>query len=247
LILNSPSCALITGSATGIGRAAAIRLARAGINVAINYSRSKQEAIETQKMAEAEGVKSIVCKADVSDEKAVVEMVDSTVAAFGRLDILVNNAGTTHFVPMSNLDGLEDAHWDRIMAVNVKGLFYCCRAAAPHLKKQKGVILNVTSVAGITGVGSSIAYAASKAAAISVTKSLARVLAPDVRVNSIAPGIVMTRWVEGHEDHVEKLSAQTPLERAATAEDVAELIYAYSHHADFITGQNIVIDGGMFM
>jgi len=192
-------------------------------------------------------VKSIVCKADVSDEKAVVEMVDSTVAAFGRLDILVNNAGTTHFVPMSNLDGLEDAHWDRIMAVNVKGLFYCCRAAAPHLKKQKGVILNVTSVAGITGVGSSIAYAASKAAAISVTKSLARVLAPDVRVNSIAPGIVMTRWVEGHEDHVEKLSAQTPLERAATAEDVAELIYAYSHHADFITGQNIVIDGGMFM
>ena len=198
-------------------------------------------------MVEAEGVKSIVCKADVADEEAVIEMVNMTIKAFGRLDILVNNAGTTHFVPMGDLSGLEDVHWDRIMAVNVKGLFYCCRAAAPHLKKQKGTILNVTSVAGITGVGSSIAYAASKAAAISVTKSLARVLAPDVRVNSIAPGIVMTRWVEGHEDHVEKLSAQTPLERAATAEDVAELIYAYTHHADFITGQNIVIDGGMFM
>ncbi|MBX2821166.1 MAG: SDR family oxidoreductase [Rhodothermaceae bacterium] len=239
--------ALITGSATGIGRAAAVRLAKAGINIAINYSRSEQEAIETQKMVEAEGVKSIVCKADVADEKAVVEMVDAAVDAFGQLDILVNNAGTTHFVPMGNLDGLEDVHWDRIMAVNVKGLFYCCRAATPHLKKQKGVILNVTSVAGVTGVGSSIAYAASKAAAISVTKSLARVLAPDVRVNSIAPGIVMTRWVKGHEDHVETLSAQTPLGRAATAEDVAELIYAYTHHADFITGQNIVIDGGMFM
>ena len=239
--------ALITGSATGIGRAAAIRLAQAGVHVAVNYSRSEQDALETQRLVEAEGVQCIVCKADVSDEEAVRAMVNIVVDTFGGIDILVNNAGTTHFVPMADLEGLEDAHWDRIMGVNVKGLFYCSRAAAPSLKARKGVILNVTSVAGVTGVGSSIAYAASKAAAISVTKSLARVLAPDVRVNSIAPGIVMTRWVEGHEDHVEKLSAETPLGRAASPEDIAELIYAYSHHAEFVTGQNIVIDGGMFM
>lgn len=239
--------ALITGSATGIGRAAAIRLARAGINIAINYSRSEEEAEVTRQLVEGEGVRCVVCKADVSDESAVQRMVDTVVATFGRLDILVNNAGATHFVPMDDLDGLKDEHWDRIMSVNVKGLFYCSRAAANALKEQKGIILNVTSIAGVTGMGSSIAYAASKAAAISVTKSLARVLAPDVRVNSIAPGIVLTRWVEGHEDHIEKYSAQTPLKRAATPEDVAELIYAYTHHAEFVTGQNIIIDGGMFM
>src|SRR5699024_4779833 len=117
-------------------------------------------------------------------------MVQATIEQLGRLDIVVNNAGTTTFIPHNDLEALKEEHWDQVMNVNVKGLFYTCRAAAPELKKNKGCIINITSVAGLTGGGSSIAYSASKAAAVSVTKSLARVLAPEVRVNGVAPGVV---------------------------------------------------------
>jgi 3-oxoacyl-[acyl-carrier protein] reductase len=126
-------------------------------------------------------------------------------------------------------------------------MFFCCRAAAGELKKRKGCIINITSVAGLMGLGSSIAYAASKAAAISLTKSLARVMAPEVRVNGIAPGIVLTRWVEGQEDHVQRLARGTPMGRIATAEDVSEVVYALITQAGFVTGQSIVVDGGMFI
>lgn len=239
--------ALITGSATGIGRAIALRLAREGVHIIINYSRSQKEALETQKEIEACGVQSMLAQADVSDDVEVRRMVQESIGKFGRLDILVNNAGVTNFVAHEDLEGLKDEYWDRVMNVNVKGMFHCCRAAAAELKKQKGCIINITSIAGMTGLGSSIAYAASKAAAISVTKSLARVLAPEVRVNSIAPGVVRTRWVEGHEEHVERLAGGTPLGRVATPEDVAEVAYSLIAHSHFVTGQNIIVDGGMFM
>lgn len=239
--------ALITGSATGIGRAIALRLAREGVHIIINYSRSHKEALETQKDIEACGVQSLLAQADVSDDVEVRRMVQETIGKFGRLDILVNNAGVTNFVAHEDLEGLKDEYWDRVMNVNVKGMFHCCRAAAAELKKQKGCIINITSIAGMTGLGSSIAYAASKAAAISVTKSLARVLAPEVRVNSISPGVVRTRWIEGHEEHVERLAGGTPLGRVATPEDVAEVAYSLIAHSHFVTGQNIVVDGGMFM
>lgn len=239
--------ALITGGATGIGRATALRLARAGVAIAINYAHSEREAVETEREIASLGVSTALCRADVSNDEAVRAMIQRVLDRFGRLDFLINNAGTTDFVPMDDLDGLEDRHWDRVMNVNVKGLFYCARAAREALLSSRGCIVNVTSVAGVTGQGSSIAYAASKAAAISLTKSLARIFAPEVRVNSIAPGIVMTRWVKGHEDHVERYSQQTPMGRAAEPEDVAELIYAVTHHAPLVTGGNLVIDGGMFM
>lgn len=239
--------ALITGSATGIGRAIALRLAREGVHVAINYSRSEQEARETQEAVEAHGVKSLLCKADVSDDADVRLMVEETIRAFGRLDFLINNAGVTNFVEHRDLEGLKEEYWDRVMDVNVKGMFQCCRAAAEELRKQKGCIINITSIAGMTGLGSSIAYAASKAAAISVTKSLARVMAPEVRVNSISPGIVQTRWVEGQEEHIHRLAEGTPLGRIATPDDVSEVAYSLLAHSHFVTGQNIVVDGGMFM
>jgi 3-oxoacyl-[acyl-carrier protein] reductase len=239
--------ALITGGGTGIGRAIALRLAQAGAAVSLNYSRSEADAQATADEIQAAGGKARICQADVANDAQVRSMVAEAADAYGRLDILVNNAGVTNFVPQEDLEGLEEAYWDRALGVNVKGMFFCCRAAAPHLKKQGGSIVNVTSVAGLTGLGSSIAYAASKAAAISLTKSLARVLAPEVRVNSLAPGIVMTRWVEGHEDHVEKLAAGTPMGRAATPEDVAEVAFANITQAAFVTGQNLVIDGGMFI
>lgn len=238
--------ALITGGGTGIGRACGLRLAQEGVQIVVNYSHSEREALDTQKDLEASGVGAIICKASVRDDQAVREMVKKTLQRFGRLDILINSAGTTRYVGHDDLEGLKDEYWNEIMDVNVVGLFRCCRAAADALRKQRGCIVNITSIAGLSGRGSSIAYAASKAAAISVTKSLARVFAPDVRVNSIAPGIVLTRWVEGQEDHVERLSKGTPLGRAAGPQDVAEVAYFLVGSAGFVTGQTWVVDGGMF-
>lgn len=239
--------ALITGGGTGIGRATCLRLAQEKVNIAINYSRSEKDALETKKDVEAFGVKCEIYKADVSSDQEIREMIARVINDFGKLDILVNNAGMTHFVKHHDLEGMKEEYWDDVWAVNVKGLFFCCRAAAPELKKTNGVIVNITSIAGLTGLGSSIAYAASKAAAISVTKSLARVLAPEVRVNSIAPGIVQTRWVKGHEDHIAHLAGNTPMQRVAVPEDVAELAYGVIAHAGFVTGQTIVVDGGAFI
>ncbi len=239
--------ALVTGSATGIGRAVALRLAEEGVNIAINYSKSRQEAVDTLHEIEQKGVEGLLCQATVADDQEVRRMVAQTLERFGRLDILINNAGVTDFVGHDDLEGLKEAYWDRAMDVNVKGMFFCCRAAAEALKKQRGCIVNVTSVAGVTGLGSSIAYAASKAAAISVTKSLARVLAPEVRVNSVAPGIVDTRWVKGHEDHIRHLAKDTPLGRIAAPVDVAEVVYSLIAHSAFVTGQNVVVDGGKFI
>lgn len=236
---------LITGGATGIGRATALRFAAAGAHVAINYSRSATEARDTADAAAERGVEAECFQADVADDAAVRAMVDEVIKRFGRLDVLVNNAGTTAYVAHDDLEGLTEEIWDRILAVNLKGIFFCCRAAADELKRNGGAIINITSLGGITGGGSSMAYAASKAAAISLTKSLARVFAPQVRVNALAPGIVMTRWVAGREDHVRRYSEGTPMGRAATAEDVADMALGLATGGDFVTGQTIVVDGGM--
>ncbi len=239
--------ALITGGGTGIGRAISLRLAREGVNIAINYSSSEEEARETRSEVEALGARSLLYKADVASDEQVRGMVTETIEELGRLDILVNNAGVTYFVDHADLEGLKEGHWDRIMGVNVKGMFFCCRAAFQELKKCKGCVINITSVGGLTGLGSSIAYAASKAAAISLTKSLARVMAPEVRVNGIAPGIVKTRWVAGQDEHIERYAGRTPLGRVAGPDDVAEVAYALVAHSGFVTGQVIVVDGGAFI
>ena len=239
--------ALVTGGGTGIGRAISIALAALSIDVAVNYSRSQQEALDTVAAIEKNGGKAVVVQANVAKDAEVRTMVQTVVEQFGQLDYLVNCAGTTVYVDMPDLEGLKPEYWDEIMDVNVKGLFSVCRAAAPHLKKTHGSIVNITSVAGITGMGSSIAYAASKAAAISVTKSLARVLAPEVRVNSVAPGIVLTRWVEGREAHVKNLGEHTPLGRCCSAEDVADVAVPLLVNAAMMTGQTVVVDGGAFL
>ena len=239
--------ALVTGGGTGIGRAVSLALAALSIDVAVNYSRSQQEALDTAVEIKKAGVQAITLQANVAKDNEVRTMVQTVVDQFGRLDYVVNCAGTTVYVDMPDLEGLKPEFWDEIMDVNVKGLFSVCRAAAPHLKKTRGSIVNITSVAGITGMGSSIAYAASKAAAISVTKSLARVLAPEVRVNSVAPGIVLTRWVDGREAHVKKLGEHTPLGRCCSAEDVADVAIPLLVNATMMTGQTVVVDGGAFL
>ncbi len=165
-------------------------------------------------------------------------------SAFGGLDVLVNNAGTTHFVEHTDLDGLTESVWDEILQVNLKGTFYGCRAAMPHLKSRGGNVVNIASVAGLQGSGSSIAYAASKGAVITLTKSLAKAFAPEVRVNAVAPGPVQTRWLADHQDMVADAIKVTPLRRVATPEDVADAAVFLADVATLMTGQVVVVDGG---
>jgi 3-oxoacyl-[acyl-carrier protein] reductase len=243
----SRKVALVTGSATGAGRAIALRFARRGFAVAVNYSRSESEANETFAQVRALGVPAILCRATVADDGQVRAMVERCRAELGGLDVLVNNAGMTHFIPHADLDAVTDAAWDEIFQVNLKGAFYASRAAMPLLTERKGCVVNVSSVAGLRGHGSSIPYSASKAAMNCLTKSLARAFAPDVRVNAVAPGPIRTRWLKGHEDHVEKAIAQTPMRRAATPDDVADVVEFLALGTSLVTGQVVVVDGGRTM
>ena len=239
--------ALVTGSATGIGRAAAVRFAREGLAVAVNYSRSEKEAKETLAQVQSHGVPAILCRADVADDQAVRAMVGRCVSELGGLDVLVNNAGATHFIDHQDLDALTDEVWDEILGVNLKGTFYCCRAALPALQQREGSIINVTSVAGLGGDGSSIPYAASKAALNCLTKSLARAFAPQVRVNAVAPGPVLTRWLADHTEMVERSLLATPMRRAAVPEDIADTIAYLALGTHLVTGQVLIVDGGRTM
>lgn len=235
---------LVTGGATGIGKAVAIKLANKGANIAINYTKSMKEAEETLEEVKTFGADGLLVRANVADNTQVKNMCQQIIKKFGTIDILVNNAGTTNFVALEDLDGMKDEYWNNVFNVNVKGIFHTSRACQKELKKNRGCIVNITSIAGINGTGSSMAYAASKAAGISVTKSLARAMAPEVRVNSIAPGIVLTRWVNGQEEHIGKHSNGTLLGRVAQPDDVANMVYGLVAGGDFVTGQTIVVDGG---
>ncbi len=239
--------AIVTGGGTGIGRATALLLARKGAAVAVNYSRSEDEAAATARDIETAGGRAIAVRANVSQEGQVRAMVAAVVDRFGGVDLLVNNAATTRYIAMDDLDGVDDDVWDTIFAVNVKGAFYCARAVAPHMRTRGGgAIVTIGSVAGFTGDGSSLPYAVSKAAIIGLTRSLARALAPEIRVSSVAPGIVETRWVAGREEHVRRLSASSLLQRTATPDDIAEAVCALLSQ-DAMTGQTVVVDGGVVL
>jgi NAD(P)-dependent dehydrogenase (short-subunit alcohol dehydrogenase family) len=242
--------AIVTGGGTGIGRAVALRLAKAGARaVVVNYARSTDEAEATAAELDALGAEGIAHRADVADEAQVKAMIAEAVGRFGRLDVLVNNAGTTHFIPHADIDALTEDVWNDILSVNLKGTFYCCRAAAPELRKTKGAIVNVASVAGHRATGSSIAYAVSKAGVIQLTRALALALAPEVRVNSVSPGLVSTRWFrkrfgdEAAEAQEESFASTTPTQSIATPDQVAQAVMAFIDN-DILTGQDLVIDGG---
>lgn len=244
---NSP-VALITGGGTGVGRATALALAQRGYDLALNYSRSAQEAEETAAAARQQGVRAITVQCDVADDAQVRQMLARCGQELGRLDVLVNNAGMTYFVEHRDLEGLTEAMWDRILAVNLKGPFFVTRAAAELLRASGGgSIVNVASVAGIAGSGSSIAYAASKGGLITMTKSLARALAPHIRVNAVCPGPILSRWLVGHEEMIQAALAVTPLARASTPEEIAEVIVFLACDAAMMTGQAVVVDGGRTM
>jgi 3-oxoacyl-[acyl-carrier protein] reductase len=239
--------ALVTGSATGIGRATALLLARRGLAVAVNYSRSEKEAEQTLEDVKRHGVPAILCRGNVANEAEVRAMVRRCREELGGLDVLVNNAATTRFIDHADLDALTDEVWQEILGVNVMGTFYCCRAALPLLQQRQGAIVNVTSIAGLQGDGSSIPYAASKAAGNCLTKSLARAFAPRVRVNAVAPGPVLTRWLADHRDRVERYVQQTPMRQAASPEQIAEVVAFLALDASLVTGQVLIVDGGRTM
>jgi 3-oxoacyl-[acyl-carrier protein] reductase len=250
----SGKAAIVTGSAVGVGRATALGLARRGANVVVNYSRSEAEAQQTAADVQALGAAALVVRADVSQDDQVRDMVKRALDRFGSVDVLVNNAAITRFIDFRDLDGLGEDVWDRILAVNVKGVFFCSRAVVPHMKQQGGgCIVNISSVAGITGAGSSIAYCASKAAVINLTMAFARTFAPEVRVNCVAPGFIDTRWhsarpeVADYDALKERVAQGTPLARVCAAGDIAQVVLSLIEGADFVTGQTLVVDGGGLM
>ncbi|MBE1445177.1 SDR family NAD(P)-dependent oxidoreductase [Paenibacillus sp. OAS669] len=236
--------AIVTGGGTGIGKAVSIALAERGASVVVNYSRSQAEAEETVRQIRSQGGNAIAICADVSRESEVKEMINTAVQQLGAIDLLVNNASITRHIPMDDLESASEEVWDELFAVNVKGMFYCARAAAPFMKsKKQGAIVNLGSIAGHTGLGSSLPYAVSKAAVQGLTKSLARALSPYIRVNCIIPGAVATRWWSGREEQMKRLAPSLLLQRIATPEDIAQLICS-TLEQEAMTGQLITVDSG---
>jgi 3-oxoacyl-[acyl-carrier protein] reductase len=242
--------ALVTGAASGIGRSTALQLARVGYDVVINYSTSGSKARATAHDAEEAGVATLVFQADVSDDAAVRAMLAAIQKRFGRLDALVNNAGTTVSTPPTDLEGLTVEAWDRVFAVNVRGLWQVTRAAVPLLQQaSNAAIVNLASIAGLRPGPQPLPYAASKAAVANLTKTLAGALGPNIRVNAVAPGWMEGDWMmrtlgEHYERLMERRARATPLKRCATAEDVAETIVSLIVSNPFVNGEIIVIDGG---
>jgi 3-oxoacyl-[acyl-carrier protein] reductase len=242
--------ALVTGSATGVGRACALRLAKLGHDVVVNYSRSESDAAETVRLVESLGARPLLIRCDVSDDAQVRSMLTATQREFGRLDVLVNNAATTYFIDHRKLEDLTEEKWDRILAVNLKGPFFVTRAAVPLLKKSPAAaVVNVSSVAGIAGSGSSIAYCASKGALNTMTKSLARALAPEIRVNAVCPGPIDTRWIRAWKSDADlaAMTADYPLPRPAQPDDIADAVVYLATGTPLTTGQCLVVDGGRTM
>lgn len=244
--------AIVTGSATGLGAAVALRLADNGARVVINYTKSIREAEETLGLAQAKGVETLLAQGDISNDEDCRRIVKQTVDKWGRVDMLVNNAGTTKFADHADLNALNADDFLNIYKTNVVGAFQMIRAAEPYLKASGfGRVVNVSSIAGVLGVGSSVAYAASKGALNTMTFSLARALAPEIRVNAVCPGFIGTRWFSerfGPETYariVEHNKQSTPLQRAGTPEDIAEAIAFFcGEGARHITGETLLSDAG---
>ena len=243
----SGKCALVTGGSNGIGAATVRMLAQAGARVMIGYNSSQERARKL--LAELPGAGHVIQKIELEDSASTAAAGASAGEKFGRLDVLVNSAGFTKPIAHGNLDALDDAFMDKMLIANVRGPFSMVRACAPLMKKSgDAVIINVSSISGFTGSGSSIAYVASKAAIDNISLALARVLGPEIRVMCVSPGAVATDFVAGRgRPELEKLAMAAPLKRVTEPEDVALAIMACITHMPMSTGGRIVVDGGRFL
>ena len=245
---------IVTGASVGMGREIAVRFAGLGAKVLVNYASAKDSAKETAAIITNAGGTAVLCRADVSREADADRLAAVAVGEFGKIDILVNNAGVTSFIPFSDLDAAGAEVWTKLYATNVMGAFFCARAAAREMKKTGGgVIVNNASVAGQRPSGSSIPYCASKAALIQLTNCLAATLGPDIRVNSVSPGVIAdTRWNAGRPgydpEQAHKTGAELSLlKRTGTSADVAgAVLFLASDEAAFCTGIDIRVDGGRY-
>jgi 3-oxoacyl-[acyl-carrier protein] reductase len=256
---KSGKVAIVTGSATGLGASCAIDLAERGWNVVINYTKSKKEADETYEAVKAKGVEAILVQADMGQDADCRKLAAETLKKWGRIDGLVNNAGTTKFQNQGDLDGVTPEDFDRILRVNVTGPYMMSRAVFPTMKKQweekqeRGSIVNISSIAGVMGVGSSIPYACSKGALNTLTLTLARWFSPSVRVNTVCPGFIQTRWLLGGmgEENYNKLKQSqeqtAPLRQAGTPEQMAEAVMFFLTSASNITGEFLIVDAGIHL
>ncbi len=252
-------CAIVTGSASGLGAATAAILAKAGARIVINYSSSQKEAEQTADLCRGAGGEVVVVQGDVSRDEDCRRIV-AAASPWGRLDALINNAGATKHMPHDNLDGLSAEDFQRLFGVNTIGPFQMVRAARSLLEagaKASGrasSVVNVSSVAGISGIGSSVAYAASKGALNTITLSLARALAPLIRVNAVCPGYIDTPWftkgrgIDGAAKVRDAVVAKVPLKRASTAEDVASLVcFLATPQSSNMTGEVVRMDAGLHL
>jgi 3-oxoacyl-[acyl-carrier protein] reductase len=242
--------ALVTGASRGIGRATALALAGHGYDLVINHSASEAAAHRVAQEVRARGTGALVARADVADETAVRRMVAIARDSYGRIDALVNNAGATVDVPPSDLDGLDLADWDRVFAVNVRGVFCVTRACVPLLRAApQAAVVNTASIAGLRPGPQPFPYAASKAAVVNLTRTLAGALGPEIRVNAVAPGWIEGDWMaarlgENYPRLMERRARRTPLRRCVTAGDVAATIVSLVTSNPFVTGEVVVVDGG---
>ncbi len=237
---------VVTGGGTGLGRAMCLHFARERAAVIVNYSKSKERAQEVVDRIGASGGQAAAIQADVSRDSQARQLIEKSVARFGRLDILINNAGWTRFIPHNELEKLSEEVLENTWSVIVKAPIYCTRAAVPHLKATgAGSVINITSSAAYTAMGSSVIYCAAKAALASITKSMARALAPEIRVNAIAPGFVDTGFVNWSPEVLEHLKRKTRLGRPVVSEDIAAAAVYLAADAHATTGQTILVDGGV--
>ena len=240
--------AVVTGSTKGVGLAIAESLGGAGASLVINCSSSQQSADEIVSRLPGSAERHMACRANVTSGEEIVSMASWVRDRYGRCDILVNNAGFTRFIPHDKLDDLTEEIFDRTIQTNLKGAFICTRAFAPLLRlNPPGLIVNISSIAATSAVGSSIAYCASKAALVNMTKSLARALAPDIRVNAVSPCLIDTEFTKDFGEYRERQIELTPLGRLASTDDVAKCVLALTTCLTFVNGEEINVDGGRLL
>lgn len=240
--------AIVTGASAGLGRAIAVAFGEEGASVAVNYSKSPDGAKGTAEMVKAAGGEAFTVQADVARDAEVRAMVARTLERFGRVDLLVNNAGVTRFVAFADLEGLTEEDWDRVLAVDLKGIFLCSRAVVEAMRHQgAGRIINISSMSGIKEEGSCLAYCSAKAAVMHLTRCLAKTLGPEILVNCVAPGpISETQWNEGLDIPAKQAwqARNTVLKRLSKPQEIAEIVLFLATKGTFITGATILADGG---